>query len=375
MHTIPSHPNLRRRDALKFMAITSVTTVGGYILYESAPWLDYDQHAIPTRRPINSVLTDFARKRELIRYATLAANGHNAQPWRFTIANDSIEIHPDFTRRLPIVDPFDRELWISLGCALENLLVAARVLGYEFEVLYPDTADMIRVHLSKGRSYQDPLFDAIPLRQTTRSDYDGRPIPSAGLDQLQGLSLEPGVTLQLATSAAVRETVLEYVIQGNLHQYADPAFIDELLTWLRFNKREAIASADGLYSRCSGNPEVPRWFGELVVASTNPGQQADVDAAKLRSSPAIFVIASEADSKTAWVRTGQVYERLALQSTALNIKSALLNQPVEVAQLRAQFQSAIGLGMSLPQLILRMGYAHAMPRSLRRPVDQVIVKG
>jgi len=74
------------------------------------------------------------------------------------------------------------------------------------------------------------------------------------------------------------------------------------------------------------------------------------------------------------VRTGQVYERLALTLPALNIKSAFLNQPIEVADVRGQFQSAMGLGASLPQLLLRYGYADAMPRSLRRLVEQVLLQ-
>ncbi|MEP7341758.1 MAG: Tat pathway signal protein, partial [Acidobacteriota bacterium] len=101
---------------------------------------------------------------------------------------------------------------------------------------------------------------------------------------------------------------------------------------------------------------------------------ADADARKLRSSPGAVVVASESDDKTAWVRTGQVYERLALKMTSLNIKSAFLNQPVEVVKLRSQFQSAIGLNASLPQLLVRFGYADVMPPSLRRPVEQVLVQ-
>jgi len=97
-----------------------------------------------------------------------------------------------------------------------------------------------------------------------------------------------------------------------------------------------------------------------------------MDAEKLRSSPGAVVIASESDGKTAWVRTGQVYERMALTLTALNIKSAFLNQPIEVAAVRGQFQRAIGLGSALPQLLVRYGYAAAMPRSLRRPIEQVM---
>ena len=59
--------------------------------------------------------------------------------------------------------------------------------------------------------------------------------------------------------------------------------------------------------------------------------------------------------------------------TAMDVKSGLLNQPIEEIELRSQFQSAMGLGASLPQLLMRFGYADAMPRSLRRPVEQVIL--
>jgi hypothetical protein len=170
------------------------------------------------------------------------------------------------------------------------------------------------------------------------------------------------------------ETVLDYVKQGNLRQYADQAFMAGLVEWLRFNKKEAMTSLDGLFSRSSGNPEVPRWLGRMFMAGTKPQQQADADAKKLRSSSGAVVIAAESDDKTAWVRTGQVYERLALKLTSLNIKSAFLNQPIEVVDLRAQFQRALGLGASSPQLPVRFGYSAPMPRSLRRPVDQAIIQ-
>ena len=231
----------------------------------------------------------------------------------------------------------------------------------------------IRIRLTADTIQKSPLLDAIPLRQNTRSEYDSRIIKRNDFDQIQASSLEQGVVMHFVTNSAGLKTVLEYVIQGNLSQYADKTFVDELIYWLRFNKKEALASFDGLFTRCSGNPEVPRWLGRMFVAGMKPQQWADADTKKLRSSPYAVVIASESDDKTTWVRTGQVYERMALKMTSLNIKSAFINQPVEVTKLRSQFQSAIGLGAYLPQLLVRFGYANAMPRSLRRPIKQVLI--
>lgn len=181
-----------RRSFLKLLAVTGVTTAGGYTLAEVAPWLPVDAQADQTRRPLEKANPMSTPMRELVRYATLAANGHNTQPWQFAIHESAIDIHPDYSRRLPVVDPQDRELWISLGCALENLLVAARSAGYAAAVSYPDRAELIHVDLRPDTAQPSPFFDAIPHRQNTRTEYDGQPVKTADLDQLGALALEPG---------------------------------------------------------------------------------------------------------------------------------------------------------------------------------------
>jgi hypothetical protein len=374
MNKTKSHPRMSRRDFLKLLAVSGVTVTGGYLLSEYAPWLDYNQQADQTWKPFEMPSTSSAQMRQLVHCATLAANGHNTQPWKFAIKDNAIEIHPDYGRELSVVDPDHRELWISLGCALENLMIAARATGFSSEVSYPDKADFIGVKLTADTRQNSPLFEAIPMRQNTRSEYDGQPIPDANMDQIQTISLEPGVTLRFATTQPDLETMLECVNQGNLIQYTVKAFIDELIYWLRFFKKEAMTSLDGLFSLCSGNPEIPRLVGKMFVAGAKPQQQADADAKKLRSSSAAVVIASEADNRSSWVRTGQVYERMALQMTTLNIKSAFLNQPIETSKIRSQFQSVMGLGKTLPQLLIRFGYTDAMPRSLRRPIEEVLIQ-
>jgi hypothetical protein len=366
-------PSISRRNFLKLTAATGAVAVGGHLVHTYAPWLNEEEQAALTRQPFAQEDTMSQQMLELIRYATLAANGHNTQPWKFAVRQDGIEIHPDYSRHLPVVDPEHRELWISLGCALENLLLAARAAGYAAEVTYPEADERIQVRLTADAPQASPRFDAIPLRQTTRSLYDGRPVPAADLDALQSLPQEAGVSLRFFTAPAEMETALAYVNEGNLRQYADRAFVDELIDWLRFNKQEAMGTLDGLYARCSGNPAVPRWLGRMFVGGTQPQQQADADAAKFRSSAGAVVIATAADDRVAWVRAGQVYERLALQMTAMNIKSALLNQPIEVAELRSQFQGALALNAAQPQLLMRFGYANALPRSLRRPVQQILL--
>lgn len=57
---------------------------------------------------------------DLVRQAPLAPSSHNTQCWRFRIAEKSIAIAPDLSRRCPAVDPDDHHVFVSLGCATES---------------------------------------------------------------------------------------------------------------------------------------------------------------------------------------------------------------------------------------------------------------
>ncbi|KCZ71106.1 nitroreductase [Candidatus Methanoperedens nitroreducens] len=75
----------------------------------------------------------------LLRYAILAPSGHNTQPWRFAVDDGQIKVLADLSRALPAADPDNRELYISVGCAVENLITAGRHFGYIPDVKYfPD---------------------------------------------------------------------------------------------------------------------------------------------------------------------------------------------------------------------------------------------
>lgn len=110
-------------------------------------------------------LSERPELKDLIRYATLAANGHNTQPWRFRPRERHIDIFPDFTRRTPVVDLDDHHLFASLGCAAENLAIAAAAQGRKGDLRYAPTGDVTIVfEFDAGPSEPSVLFEAIPER-------------------------------------------------------------------------------------------------------------------------------------------------------------------------------------------------------------------
>lgn len=310
---------------------------------------------------------------DLIRQATLAASSHNTQPWTFRLLADGMDILPDFSRRLPVVDPDDHHLFASLGCAAENLLHASAAAGLKGHYSCSPGEPGAHIHFEKSAPSVSPLFEAIPHRQCCRSDYDGSAIASDQLRLLEESAQGTGVSLLWLTGNSALEAVAEYVAQGNNAQLGDPAWQEELKTWVRFSAAEARRTGDGLYGPVMGNPSVPRWLGSLAMRLTlSAKSQNQKDSRQIRQSSAIAVFFSEVDDWQHWIEVGRSYERFALQATALGLVTAFINQPVEVAALRSQFAAWLGIGGRRPDLVVRVGRGPAMPRSYRRPLDQVI---
>lgn len=313
--------------------------------------------------------------RELVRYATLAPSSHNTQCWKFQLQDRSITILPDFSRRCPAVDPDDHHLFVSIGCAAENLVQAALANGLHANVGFDDSAGhALRIALEPTKAVATSLFNAIPERQSTRTEYDGKPISAGELAMLEKAGQGSGVRVILFTEREAMEKVLEYVVQGNTAQMNDRAFVEELKTWIRFNATDAVRTGDGLYAAASGNPTVPSWLGSLLFGLFfTPKAENDKYAKQVRSSAGIAIFVSEAENHAQWIEVGRCYERFALQSAALGIRNAMLNQPVEVSALRPQFATFLGIGGRRPDLVVRFGRGPKLPSSLRRPIAAVLI--
>lgn len=311
----------------------------------------------------------------LVSLAVLAPSSHNTQCWKFGVEDKAIVIYPDMARRCPAVDPDDHHLFVSLGCACENLVLAAQAQGLHANVRFDAAKNVIRLAFEPtAASSPSPLLSAITARQCTRGDYDGQPLSAGELQLLELAGTSRHVRVLLLTGRPVLERVLDWVVQGNTAQMADPAFMQELKTWVRFNRAEAVRTGDGLFSAASGSPEIPTWLGKLALdwMLTTEGEN-DKYSRQIRNSAGVAIFVGGAANPAHWVEVGRSNERFALQATALGIRNAFVNQPVEVASVRPPFAAAMGLAGQRPDLVVRFGRGPALPRSLRRPVQAVMV--
>jgi hypothetical protein len=316
---------------------------------------------------------------ELIQKAIKAPSGHNTQPWKFKADENCITIYPDYTRSLPVVDADNHALFISLGCALENLIIAAKHYGFNASTAINTeqaNKESITVQLIPSATKEDVLlYNFIDVRQATRNIYNGNPIPVYDIEKLKAASLQEDVQTVFFANGMDSKPIIDFVKEGNRLQFNNPSFIAELIKWIRFNKNTAIQKGDGLFGAATGNPSVPTWFGKLFMKlSANPEKEAGKWVKLIHSSSAIMIFIAERNDKKAWINVGRSFERTMLMAASLNINHAHANMPCEELEVRNKLSKQLNLlKEQQPLLLIRLGYSEKMPYSFRRPVEDVML--
>ena len=315
--------------------------------------------------------------RSILKHTVLAPSGHNTQPWLFKLSSDnSLDLIADRTRALPVVDPYDRELTISCGAALDHLEVAAshyeRALRIDLSPNPSEPDVLARVKfINDAPENLDGLFEAIPKRRTTRAKFNERTLSDELTERCKAIAEEFGVTLDLITDNDKRSSIADLVAEGDRIQFADPSFRRELAAWVHSRRR---ASQDGMSGEGFGMPDVLSPVGALVIRTFDIGKGvAAGDRDKIvEGSPTLAVFSSTDDSSYSWIQTGRALSRVLLSLAANGATSSYLNPPVELAELRPRLQTMVR-ARGVPQLLMRFGYGPSPSPTVRRAVEQVIV--
>lgn len=342
-----------RRDFIKLSAAGVITLASGQV------------------PEIAQIPKGLHREYQLAELATRAPSSHNTQPWRIQISAGLIEILPDYTRRCPQIDPHNHHLWISLGCATENIMLAAADFGLMPSLSIDD--ERIRIRLSADPDAKaNALSRLITSRQSTRCHYQRQPVSGSWLTLLQKSARTENVDTLVLMDGAQRQVAEELVLTASDAQLAQAEIRQELLHWLRFNRQEAQEHGDGLFSACSGNPQMPGWLGPLVFDWVYTAKNERIRLGEaLKSASGLILLHASQSNPQQWIESGRCVQRLALQLTGLGLKMAFINQPVEVPACRMQLAEQLNLEGRHPEMLLRFGFANPMPDSFRRPLSEV----
>ncbi len=326
---------------------------------------------------------------DALAYAILVPNPHNRQPWKVALEDDlALSLYCDLERRLPVTDPFDRQITIGLGCFLEALRMAAAHSGYAAEInTFPagepatrlDQRPIAQVKFVKSQPQQDPLFEQLLLRHTHRGDFDiNREIAPATLQTLLANSGASGTIEPL-----LRQTLRDHSWQAMKIELSaqEPAAENARLT--RIGKQQINANPDGL-SMSGPMFELMNKVGFLTQqAMQDPNSSAMQSGftsmqARMATAMGYVWLPSEDNSRAAQLNAGKQWLRLHLQATKLGLMMQPLSQALQEFPRMAQSYQQLHnlLGVAAPgriQMFGRIGFADAVGPSPRWPLETIFL--
>lgn len=322
--------------------------------------------------------------------AILAASPHNTQPWKFRIAASQLDLYADLSKSLGRMDGLHREMYLGLGCALENLLIAARQHGRSPSLtLLPDTADETRaatVKLAEAPLASQALYPFIPYRHTNRGRYLNEAAPEGLEATLRALILEPEVQMTFLGSEEQKRLFREGTLEATREIVADVEMNAASHSWWRQSCKDIDEHRDGQTLDTTGQDSTTRFLGKIVSApDAKAAGQYWIEMTKgVQATAAAYVILSTPHryDRAEQLACGRVFQRLHLWTASKQLAVQPVNQMAErqdrehLLGLEPRFtrtlQQLIGSTDAGAQMLFRIGYPwDSAFKSPRRPIEWV----
>lgn len=317
---------------------------------------------------------------KIIYYASLAGNSHNTQPWYVYVENDSLLfIKADFSRKLQIVDPDARGLFISLGAFIKNLELAAGSLGYKTEVKitakHKNDSNVATIYLNESQKNGYNLSQ-IENRRTLRTPFHNTEISKDHLNKLIDNNTE---VFYFSSSSEEGKYIAEQTLAAYTQQAQDDQAKQELANWMRFSNSDVEKNRDGLTTSGMGITG----FGGFFVRNFYKPEDSMKDSfiktgiektkEQIENCGGWIVIIQNEDSPKSWIKTGRLYQRLNLVCRDLMIGFHPMNQMIEEENFEEKANERLSQS-GVIQFVARVGYVDEYPpaNSVRRSVNEII---
>lgn len=322
-----------------------------------------------------------ARLRFLIQFGGEAPSSHNTQPWYFKIlsSDNGIEVYGDEARALPLSDPATREFFISIGCSIENILVAADYYGLPAHATYfPDpklpflVARIMFDDLSVTKRPPDEahiLLEAGKRHANRETFIDDRPLAAEFIASAQALE-HPGYKVSVVSEISQKERLAKIVSDATYAAFKDKNFCLELSHWI---KPSTPKYPDGMPGYNLGIPWPISFIVPLAIRYGDVADQQRKMVEKMLTPVSSFiVISTEHDAARDYIEVGRILERIWLTASGSGLKMGLFGAPIEIGNFYTDVQKVLGLSYR-PQIFCRLGYASKTPpQSPRRSIDAII---
>ena len=313
-------------------------------------------------------------------HTLLAPNPHNRQPWLVDLSREGqVTIHRDTTRDLPMTDPFNRQIFIGMGCFLETLKISARETGHSvnFDILPQGENGPIAVaKFSKGATL-DPLAQFITSRHSNKEAYSDRNIEQ---DKISELSNHVTIIADQQLVDALRQITWDALEIEIL----TPRTLKESVDLIRIGKREINANPDGIELR---EPMLDALYNlglltrEMLLDTDHSGFRSKMNAMQRTcfATPAFAVLTTQGNTRHDQINAGRNWMRYSLAVTSLSLGTHPMSQALqeypEVSTQYDQVHQMLAKDGETVQMLARVGYGLNAIATRRWALETRIVNG
>ena len=314
---------------------------------------------------------------KILYYASLAPSGHNSQPWSVRLLSTTEWIiESDMERRLFVVDSGNREVMLSMGAFIENLVIAAKVFGFNahITILAKSNFDrqVAKVTFEKVKPQKYPL-QRIAMRRTVKSNMLSRELGKTDIKAFEG---KVGSRLYYFPRGGKHAVFMEKEAIDNFKiQTENDKAQEELSQWIRFKSIDIEKHRDGLTAQSMEISGIAGWYVRNFMKKkdvlTDSFRQKGIEKTiEQAGQGAGWLVITSAGNKAAdLIDTGRRFQRMALIARERNIAIHPMTQAIEEKNGQTNIK-ANHKPETIPQFMLRVGYVNKYPNpvTLRRPV-------
>jgi len=271
----------------------------------------------------------------LLNYAIFAPSTHNTQPWLFKIKENSCEIYKDDKFLLPYGDPLQRDLYISIGCAIENLILASKYFDVYKEIKYYFKDSLIaEVFFQNLNQSTNPNLEfekfivGIKKRINARGLFEDKKIPDELITEIKNLNDFKDVKIDILTEKPKIEEVAKLIAKGLEIAHQNKNFRQEMSQWINnsLSKRK-----EGIPGYALRMPLLISFIFPFLVKNFNLGKRLGyLNYLSVKSAAASIVIGADISNPEIWVKIGQLAERIMVYLASKDIKSSIFVSAIEM---------------------------------------------
>src|SRR3989344_3012554 len=312
------------------------------------------------QKKFNHYKTDKERIMHLLKYAILAPSTHNSQPWLFRIEKSNCEIHINPEKVIDHADPSRRDMYISIGCCLENLILAAKFYGvYRKHEITPEGTLTAKIFFDfvmkrKNKANYNNIVKTILKRRNMRGSYMKKEISASMIKSITSLSNNyPEVSLHVISSSEQIKDITELTSCAIRLAYNSESFRNEMSDWFIHN---TSTKKEGIPVYTIMLPNLLSYAFPFIVKHINIGQLiAFVNRKSLKTAPIVCSFTAKNNDQKTWIQVARDAERAMLELQASNIPTSIYVAAIEVGSLSKQL-AAILDSQEKPQFLFSAGF-------------------